>query len=138
MSGEWNVVRADIVGLGWDDQYVVRDSDRNVIGGPMAKAMAFEIAAKHNELAIALDQLAAELESVKSQSLRIVIAGDPIDSGEIIVGATGLEKRNYLWKNGVGYNDGLGVRSVCNHGWMDISDDEIGFPVALECWEDKP
>lgn len=49
MSGEWNVVRADIVGLGRDDQYVVRGSDRNIIGGPIAKAMAFEIAAKHNE-----------------------------------------------------------------------------------------
>ena len=54
MSGEWNVVRADIVGLGCCEEYVVRDSDRNVIGGPMAKAMAFEIAAKHNEFVFAV------------------------------------------------------------------------------------
>lgn len=49
MNGEWNVAKADIVGLGCDDQYVIRDSDRNVIAGPVTKAMAFEIAAKHNE-----------------------------------------------------------------------------------------
>lgn len=134
MSGEWNVVRADIVGLGWDDQYVVRDSDRNVIAGPVTKAMAFEIAAKHNALATEANYLKVELESVKEQSLRVVIAGDPICAGEIIVGATGLEKRNYMWKNGVGYNDGLGVRSVCDHDWMDISEDETAFLVALEEW----
>lgn len=56
MSGEWSVVRADIVGLGWVDEYLIRGPDRGIIGGPMTKAMAFEIAAKHNEFVFRVDK----------------------------------------------------------------------------------
>ena len=57
--------------------------------------------------------------------------GEAVDSGEIIVGSIGLEQRNYKWRDGIGYNDGLGVKSIIDHDWMDISEDEDATPVRL-------
>lgn len=89
-------------------------------------------AAAHYQARLAAE---AELAAVKAESLRVVKVGEPVDIGLIILGQLGFQQKNYLWRNGIGYNEGLGVRSVCDHHYMDISEDETAQPVELKPWE---
>ena len=59
----WNVVRED----SQPDWHFVRDSKRQIVCGPLRKAMAVEIAAAHNNVVMAMMETIAEGKAPRAQ-----------------------------------------------------------------------